>query len=506
MAMRPSWSGSRSSDGTSSAALVKIEPVDTLPLAGESWSAPAICEAAGRRFVIAADREGAVSAFDGTTLAPVWQRRLGGEITASPVFAILDGGAAVLIGTHQGELHAIDPATGAEHWRHRAGGMIRCAVAATDLDDDGRTEIVLAAYGPELTVLNDRGEVRRRWRRPRHVFERKTKTGIVSAPLVYDVDRDGVPEIVTGGRSPWVICYDVEGRPKWYHRLRYDTDATPSFAMVDGTPMVLIGGGEHTAGRGDNALIALDGRTGAELWRVPMGGAIDCAPMIARLPSGRVMAYCGTLASHKLAAVDLANGTLAWSHMFGPTPLCDHGTRDAQQPMGDDQCRRAAGAPYFTGYARCRSYVNPLVADLDGDGRFEVASGSNNGTLVVLDAETGALRHAEQTHGMVRGSFAMADIDGDGAAELVVPSGDSLLVYRLGANPLPVPFYKGRGDMLGADHEPEPATGPARPARPRADLAMRADLTCRDVGRHAAIQLDKRLLRRFGPSRFDYYY
>jgi outer membrane protein assembly factor BamB len=166
MAMRPSWSGSRSSDGTSSAALVKIEPVDTLPLAGESWSAPAICEAAGRRFVIAADREGAVSAFDGTTLAPVWQRRLGGEITASPVFAILDGGAAVLIGTHQGELHAIDPATGAEHWRHRAGGMIRCAVAATDLDDDGRTEIVLAAYGPELTVLNDRGEVRRRWRRP----------------------------------------------------------------------------------------------------------------------------------------------------------------------------------------------------------------------------------------------------------------------------------------------------------------------------------------------------
>lgn len=485
---------------------MKIERLATLPLAGETWSAPAICVVGGRSVVMAADREGVLSAYDGASRALLWQRRLGGAITASPVVAELDGGPAVLIGTHQGELFAIHPAEGRDLWRHRAGGMIRAAAAAADVDGDGALEVILASYGPEITVLSSRGEVRARWRRPKHVFMAKTKTGMVAAPLVYDVDRDGVPEIVTGGRSPWVICYDAAGRPKWYHRLAYDTDATPSFAVVDGIPMVLIGGGEHTAGRGDNALIALDGRTGRELWRAPVGGAIDCAPMIARMPSGRVMAYCGTLASHSLVAVDLTTGTVVWSHRFGPTALCDHGKRDERQPAGDDQCRRAGDAAYFTEFARCRSYVNPLVADLDGDGRLEVATGSNNGSFAILDAETGALRFEEETHGMVRGSFAMADIDGDGHAELIVPSGDRLLFYRLPANPAPVPFYKGRADMLGADHEPEPATGPVQPAAPGMKAAMWRDLTGRDFARYLAIQADKRVLRRFGGSRFDYYY
>ncbi|HEY6816351.1 MAG TPA: PQQ-binding-like beta-propeller repeat protein [Croceibacterium sp.] len=483
---------------------MSIEPLAVLPLAGETWSTPAICEAGGRSVIVAADCEGALSAFDGRTFEPAWQRRLGGTISASPVIADLDGQPSILIGTHHGELFAIDPVDGGERWRFRARGMIRAPVAFADFA--GERRIVLASYGPELVVLSARGEVRARWRRPKHVFQRQTKTGVVCAPLIYDVDDDGEPEIVSGGRSPWVICYDVHGRPKWYHRLRYDTDATPSFVRVGGIPMVLIGGGEHVAGRGDNALIALDGRTGDELWRVPVGGAIDCAPMIAQLPSGRTLAFCGTLASHKVAAVDLASGTLAWAHGFGPTALCDHGARDGDQPEGDNQCRRASGAPYFTAFARCRSYVNPLVADLDGDGRLEVATGSNNGTLTILDAELGAVRHEEDTHGMVRGSFAMADMDGDGRAELAVPSGDSLRIYRLPANPPPVRFYKGRGDMLGADHEAAASLGPVRPARPAVRAAMWRDLVARDAMRHARIQFDKFVLRRFGGSRFDYYY
>ena len=481
-----------------------VERVARLALAGETWSAPAICKAGHRTVIVAADREGALSAFDGATLDPLWQRRLGGSITASPVIADWDCGSVILVGTHERDLFALDAADGSERWRHRANGMIRAPVAT--LVNGGEPQLVLASYGPELAILSATGEVQARWRRPKHVFQGQTKAGIVCAPLVYDVDGDGELEIVSGGRSPWVICYDLRGRPKWYHRLRYDTDSTPSFAIVDGVPLVLIGGGEHTSGRGDNALIALDGRDGRELWRVPMGGAIDAAPMIARMPSGRMMAFCGTLASHKVAAVDLATGTQAWAHRFGPTPLCNHGELDAEQTEGDVQCRRAANARYFTAFARCRTYVNPLVADIDGDGRPELVSGSNNGMLVVLDAETGALRHEEDTHGMVRGSFAMADIDGDGRSELVVPSGDSLLVYRLPSNPPAVPFYKGRGDMLGADHEPAPMTGPARPARGAVRLAMWWGLTARDMARHAAIQIDKLRLRRLGGSRFDYYY
>jgi outer membrane protein assembly factor BamB len=65
------------------------------------------------------------------------------------------------------------------------------------------------------------------------------------------------------------------------------------------------------------------------------------------------------------------------------------------------------------------------VADIDGDGAMEVVIGSNDDKVYCLDGVTGLLEWSYPTGGSVFSSPAAADIDGDDTMEVVVGSYDS---------------------------------------------------------------------------------
>ena len=324
------------------------------------------------------------------------------------------------------------------------GEVIRATAAVVDVDADGKLEVLIGGYGTWMFCLEGAtGHIK--WRRylPKHEFYGGTKRGVVSSPLVADVDLDGELEVVTGIRSRRVFCMAAAtGRLKWYRELKYDPDSSASFAIVSGQPLVIIGGGEHTSGIGDNALIALRGSDGAEIWRANVYGGIDSSPTIADLDGDGCMEVVATsLADASCYVFDAATGAIRWNHRFGPTDECKHDSRNVCRPKTTDV--------YLTENAVCRSYTTPLVSDLDGDGRLEVTVGSNNGTLAVLDGATGSLRWSEDTGHLVRGSPVLADVDGDGRLELVVPSGSTLRLYRTAASGAAWPMFKGRPDHLG---------------------------------------------------------
>jgi outer membrane protein assembly factor BamB len=470
-----------------------------------SWSTPAVSAplASGQRVVITADRSGTVHAFDGSGNDKLWHRKLEGIITASPVFGDInnDGETELVIGTESGWLYALAIDSGEILWKTRCGNCIRATAALADFDDDS-TEVFVGGYGPWMFCLDGTsGKIK--WKRylPKHEFFGSTKAGIVSSPLVADVDLDGEAEIITGMRSRRVYCMRrVDGAFKWFRELKYDPDSSASFAMVNGQPVVYIGGGEHPSGKGENALVALRGYDGSVLWKSPVYGGLDSSPIIADINGdGRLEVVITSLADASSHAFDADSGRILWSYRFGPTDTCTHDRNNI--------CRPLTTSTYRTGDAICRSYTTPLLADINNDGNIEVVVGSNNGTVAILAGATGKLIVSIKTKAIIRGSAVLADIDMDGSQELLITSGDRILVYKTAAREGEWPMFKGTTNHLGW-------LKPAIPVKPVENAPHQRYLWLKliwywwikDSFRYITFRFDRHLLGRFSKQLLDYYY
>jgi len=69
----------------------------------------------------------------------------------------------------------------------------------------------------------------------------------------------------------------------------------------------------------------------------------------------------------------------------------------------------------------------PAAADLDGDGAVEVVLDAGKGRLIVLDGRTGALRQRFTVGAGRLGSATLADVTGDGRPEILVPGQDGAI-------------------------------------------------------------------------------
>jgi RHS repeat-associated protein len=159
-------------------------------------------------------------------------------------------------------------------------GFEPVSVAVADLDGDGKAEVIIHMMGydngPEknaggIHIFNHDGTLRR--------TIPKVFTWINGLLSVADVDGDGAPEILLAGDS-FVYAYRQDGTLLWA-KLPPDiiSDVVPAIAPIgnspphttdsplyvydlnlDGVPEVII--------QGTRRLFILDGRTGAELWSI----------------------------------------------------------------------------------------------------------------------------------------------------------------------------------------------------------------------------------------------
>jgi hypothetical protein len=83
----------------------------------------------------------------------------------------------------------------------------------------------------------------------------------------------------------------------------------------------------------------------------------------------------------------------------------------------------------FASWCQTGWYASPAVADLDGDGRAEVLWASYD--LVALDGATGVLKWRAASNQRAWPGIAVADLTGDGTLEVIVGrSGDQVTVYN----------------------------------------------------------------------------
>ncbi len=230
----------------------------------------------------------------------------------------------------------------------------------------------------------------------------------IASASVSDVDGDGRTEVLAGTAARTVYCFDgATGAPEWSFA---DTSwdwwmwATPAVGDINGDgslEVVVCASGSQNFGR----IYYLRGSDGLLLWWATQVdqytfASFDASPKLADVDGdGADEIICADISGRAYCLE--GNGTLKWS--FGPND----------------------GAFYAI-----------ALGDLDGDGVLEVALLDNGGDdqvsdVYVLDARSGTLKwNAElPEYGGLR-CLAIADVDGDGANEVVAGCQEYLVCYE----------------------------------------------------------------------------
>ncbi len=284
-----------------------------------------------------------------------------------------------------------------------------------------------------------------------------------SSPLLADLDGDGTLDVVVGARDGKV--YALRGKDGgsvagWPQATTNPIDSSPSMADVDGDgrPEVFIGSGSYAASGG--ALYSFS-RTGALRFRRELkdqsfnNPSVFSTPALGDLDHNNSVdvaaASLGVASAWQLSGsgAPLSGYPYFWDDtIFSSPALADvNGDGTTDMVIGGDST--AGGRVDFKGGIvraltsggrglwefRVDDIVrsSPSIGDIDGDGRLDVVFGvgdfygGNDSTAVfALDAATGQLKWRRATNGLVLGSPALADVNGDGKLDVAVatfPSG-----------------------------------------------------------------------------------
>ena len=218
-----------------------------------------------------------------------------------------------------------------------------------------------------------------------------------ASPLIYDVDMDDEFEVVVPASSPYhVYCFDgATGNVEWSISTGYPNciDSPPAAADVDndGRPEIVFG-------TFYGHVFCLNGEDGSTLWQANLGNN----------------SYIQT----------------------GPNILdCDDdGQLDVVVAQWQGDCRIYAlrgndgSVLWFSDAPEDWMYHGGSFADIDEDGRPEIAIGCYDGDVYVLNAEDGSLLWEYSNIYYCGGPTSIADLNNDGHLEIVFTTYTTLKV------------------------------------------------------------------------------
>jgi uncharacterized repeat protein (TIGR01451 family) len=394
---------------------------------------------------------------------------------SSPAVADLDGdGTMEVIGSAY-TIFALDGATGAVKWSVKSGhdrsqpgadnvGRTWPGIVVADVDDDGSLEIVTAHSGGYVSVYDRDGYFEYNW--PQRLTSNELR-GL----SVYDLDGDGTLEIVvTAARgsqtNAWVYEHDGSLRAGWpqlagdsgYAWGVYNDNAAVGDLDDDGMGEIVVPSDVHyiCAYEADGVQVPAHAMYGGKAWgkvgvwedlTVELRGWGECNGV-------RAESYRTNFADGPAVIADV-NGDGAMEVVATGNVYDCHAGYPPSRYVGvyifnADRSRFNTGGydwrtvPVDTGAPISENYnviesatYNPVTVDLDGDGKLEILFSSYDGRVHAywLDkTEHGNWPYDVHTGGPYRFASepAVADLDGDGTAEVIFGSWAQKGSYQTG--------------------------------------------------------------------------
>ncbi|MFO0551303.1 MAG: PQQ-binding-like beta-propeller repeat protein [Polyangiaceae bacterium] len=392
-------------------------------------------------------------------LKPKWQSKVGkGTFRTTMVFK----DQALVIGTHGTSLDGSNESNDGVHVLDGKTGKETRLIATPgkgDLDVGG-----VAVDGDTVFFTTDNGQIVAASISTGKVVWTATRTGkIRPAPALGDLNGDKQVDVVVGDERGFLAAYDgASGKRLWEVGTGQNEYGAVGFV---GSPAITDldsdGDLEIIAGARDGVLTAYRGKTGKAIWTATDHSGIHASPVVLDLDGDGRKEILAAWSYSTLAIFDGTTGTqragqsieLDQGGIEGlfATPVPLPGPRSGTIVVGSSWWDGEDGITIANADSRLfrstegRVTSSAVVADLDGDGLQEAILVTEAGKVVSLTA-TGIRAELTTIAKGAETTPLLADLDGDGALELVVLGGDGVLsAFETGAKTTPV-VSRFRGD------------------------------------------------------------
>jgi hypothetical protein len=283
-----------------------------------------------------------------------------------------------------------------------------------DLDGDGPKEVVLVTAAGYLTVLRANGTIY--WNLITHLPGNNT----ISCAVLNN-ERSGRPVLFVPAESQqrlYAFCYDGTPLAGWpvgtnYRFIR--AAAAIGDINLDGTPEIVAG---------DESCYVFSWNPTGD-WR--KSGNWESSFLWRNLTHSSST----TIFNTTCALGDLKNDPIP--PVYLDVVVGSNHTEAVFAFPGDLWGDFVNNPVYLDGFpksAGARVQTSPAIGDIDGDGKNDLAVGSDDGKVYILSSKLGTWR-GYSTGGVVRSSPALADLDGDGNLDAVVVGSDSGRVFAM---------------------------------------------------------------------------
>jgi hypothetical protein len=251
--------------------------------------------------------------------------------------------------------------------------------------------LCLADKSGTATCLNAAGSL---------LWKKELDTGPCTAPLGTFLDNGEGRFLVPSGSTLW--CLNGAGETLWRRDLGSVIGARPEVFQTEDGPLLVCGAGS-------GGLHAL-GAAGEKLWEAAIGDELDSTITILPRVGGASLLLCAGLWGN-LHAFNM-DGSPVWTHLY-----------------------------------RAKTRAKPLVADLDGDGAFEIVVATYRHHLYIFDDE-GQLKDDLHVPGVMNAPPVPIPVLNSGRTDFLVTTGH-LLAYRFAlGTPIPLQDSLDEADRL----------------------------------------------------------